>query len=103
MISLELVWDRLWLFLWLGMFLVLELVAVAFGRPTLSSRVRDWFSLRERKRLWLVRRTVFVVFWLTLGIAHFMLGVGALWTVILPGAPFVAVIVYAIWFEKEIP
>ena len=92
-------WDLLWRG-WLGLFLVLELAAVALKKPTLSSRVWDWFSFKARKRWWLARRVVFVVFWFAL-FAHFALGAPALWFVILPGIPFAAVIVYAVFFEKE--
>ena len=93
-------WTLVWLF-WLGLFLVFELTAAALKKPTLSRKTWEWFSLRERRRYWLARRIIFTVFWLSLGIGHFMLGGPALWTVILPGIPFATVIVYASFFEDK--
>ncbi len=97
-------WTLVWLF-WLGLFLIFELTAVLLHKPTLSQKTWDWFSLRARKRWWLARRVVFATFWLSLGIGHFLLGGPALWTVILPGIPFAAVIIYAVFFERrdEVP
>ncbi len=93
-------WTLVWLF-WLGLFLVFEVMAVLTHKRTLSEQVWDWFSLRARKPFWLARRIVFAVFWTSLGFGHFMLGGPALWTVILPGIPFAAVIVYASLCEKR--
>lgn len=101
MISLSEVWDRLWLLLWLGLFLVMELAAVIFKRPTLSSRAWDWFSLRARKPYWLLRRVVFGVFFVCLVVFHFFLQASHWWSVVLPGIPFALVILYAVYVEKE--
>lgn len=101
MIPLSEVWDRLWLFGFFGLFVALELTAVAFKRKTLSSAHRDWFSLRERKRAWLLRRIVFGAFWALLIVAHGYFSAPAWWSVIIPLVPYVGVIVYAVFFEKE--
>ncbi len=89
-----------WLF-WLGgFFLAYELAAVAFGWRTLSRQVWNWFSLGQRKIYWPVRRAVFVVFWIALGI-HFYWQAPAFWSVILPGIPFAAVIVLSSFVWKD--
>lgn len=85
-------WAWNWLFWIAGFFLAYELVAIAIGGRTLSRQVWNWFSLRQRKRYWLARRVIFVVFWLSLGIGHFLFQAPALWSVILPGIPFAAVV-----------
>ncbi len=89
-----------WLF-WLGgFFLAYELVAVVMHWRTLSAQVWNWFSLGQRKRYWPLRRAVFVVFWVLLGI-HFVFQAPALWTVILPGIPFAAVIVLSTFVWRD--
>ncbi len=86
-------WTVLWL-AWLLAFLGIELPSALDGKPggTLSEHTWDWFSLRSRRPYWFARRVIFVVFWLSLGIGHFLLQAPVLWSVILPGIPFAAVI-----------
>ncbi len=92
-------WTLVWLF-WLGLFLVFELTASCCGKRTLSEQTWNWFSLRSRKRYWLARRAVFVIFWILLGI-HFVFQAPALWTVILPGIPFAVVIALSTFVWKD--
>ncbi len=92
-------WTLVWLF-WLGLFLVFEFAAVLLRKRTLSEQTWGWFSLRSRKRYWLARRIVFVVFWVLLGI-HFVFQAPALWTVILPGIPFAIVILLSTFVWRD--
>ncbi len=97
------VWTVLWL-LWICAFLGIEIPA-ALNKTTgdtLSENMWNWFSVGQRKRWWKIRLVVLGVFWvLGVGVAHFMFRASALWTVILPGIPFAAVIVYAVVFESD--
>jgi hypothetical protein len=94
-------WDLLWVgWLVLGL-VVFGLLAVVLRKPTFSSRMWKWFSLRTRRRWWLARRLVFYSTALLIVGAHFCLGAPAWWSVILPAIPFTAVIVFAVFFEKE--
>jgi len=92
-------WTLIWLF-WLGIFLVCELAAVILHKRTLTGQVVDWFSLRLRKPYWIVRRVIFVTFWVLLGV-HFYFQAPVLWSVILPGIPFAAVIVLSSLYEQR--
>lgn len=82
-----------WL-VWLGLLVALEGTAKLLHQPTLSSKVWSWFSMEEKKTWWAFRRVVFVFFWMSL-LSHFVWELPAMWTVILPGMPFAAVIAYS--------
>lgn len=89
-----------WAFWIVGPFLAYELYAALTHQRTLSQQTWNWFSLAQRKRHWLVRRIVFVVFWLSLG-SHFVFQAPALWSVILPGLPFGGVILLSSFVWKD--
>lgn len=94
------VWTFNWLFWVAGFFLAYELYAALTGQRTLSEQTWNWFSLGQRKQNWMLRRAVFVVFWVALGI-HFVFQAPAMWSVILPGIPFAAVIVLSSFVWKD--
>jgi hypothetical protein len=92
-------------FLWLAMFLLVEIpAAVLKNGATLSENVWAWFSIKERRRLWLARRLVLATFLGVLG-AHFLTGgvyqvTGGL-AVGATAAPVVVVIVLSLIFERK--
>lgn len=67
-------WTALWI-VWIGIFLVLEGIALFDKTPgnTLSERTWDWFSVRGRGRAWRLRRFVLLSFMAWLAV-HFLTG-----------------------------
>jgi len=94
-------WTFNWLFWLAGFFLAYELVAVAVGGRTLSRQMWNWFSLGQRKRYWILRRVVFVVFCTLLIYGHFLFQAPVWWSVILPGIPFAGVIALSSFVWKD--
>lgn len=96
----------LWNTLWLAggaLFAVLELVAWITKRRTFSRQMWNWFSWREHRQYWLLRRVIFVGTALSVVIGHLVLFWPAFWSVVLPLIPFTAVIVYSLSQEKPGP
>lgn len=97
-------WAKAWI-AWLGLFLLVELpAALKKSGGTLSETVWRWFSIREHRPHWKLRRAIFWVFWLGLSLhlgLRFGVGIDVLWFVVIPAIPFCGVIGYSVWLEPK--
>jgi hypothetical protein len=93
--------DWPWL-AWLGLFLLVEVpAAIRKTGGTLSAFVWRVFALKpSERRFGPARRITFAVFWIVAGL-HFVVQLPWGW-VVGSGAPFLAVIVYAVGWEPDL-
>ena len=102
MVPLDALWQAAWLIWLLPLFLAWELGALAIRRPdlTLSWHCWRWFSVKERRRLWPLRRMIFWAFCLT-GSAHLAGGI-TVGPFVAAAVPWVVVILYSVLFERAL-
>lgn len=102
MVPLDALWQAAWLIWLLPLFLAWELGALALRRPdlTLSWHCWRWFSVKERRWLWPIRRLIFWAFCLT-GSAHLAGGI-TVGPFVVSAIPWAVVILYSVAFEREL-